>query len=76
MLAAATSLVQTYSKADIARAKGVTARTIDNWVEYGLLPPPMKLGTSKQARVRWTEADIAMLEHKLASSRRPGSAAS
>jgi predicted DNA-binding transcriptional regulator AlpA len=71
----AASLTRNYSKSDIARAKGVTARTVDNWVERGLLPVPMKLGTATQSRVRWTDADIAALESNLAQLRRPTPAA-
>jgi hypothetical protein len=65
------SLTRNYSKSDLARAKGVTPRTIDNWVERGLLPAPMKFGTAAQSRVRWTDSDIAVLESNLASLRRP-----
>jgi hypothetical protein len=41
-----------HSKADIAASKGVTTRTVDNWVARNLLPRPRKWGTPKQARVR------------------------
>lgn len=71
----ATSISRLYSKADIGRAKGVTPRTIDNWIARGLLPAPMKFGTTVQARVRWTDEDIAALDRKLASLRRPSPSA-
>jgi len=70
------TLTRFYSKADIARAKGVTPRTIDNWITRGLLSAPMKFGTTVQSRVRWTDADIAALEANLASMRRAAPVAS
>ena len=64
-----------HTKKDIADAKKVTARTVDNWVERGLLPPPIKLGTSQQARVRWTDESVAVLDHNLASAAVPAATA-
>jgi hypothetical protein len=55
-----------FTKADIAEAKSVTPRTIDNWVASGWLPRPLKLGTAKQSRVRWTSEHVAALDRKLA----------
>jgi hypothetical protein len=46
------SRMREHSKADIAASKGVTTRTVDNWVARNLLPRPRKWGTPKQARVR------------------------
>jgi DNA-binding transcriptional MerR regulator len=54
-----------HTKANIAADKKVSPRTVDNWVARGLLPPPRKWGTSKQARVRWTDEDLAVLDRNL-----------
>jgi hypothetical protein len=54
-----------YTKADIAAENGVSLRTVDNWVRRGLLPPPVKLGTAQQSRVRWDEAARAELDRNL-----------
>lgn len=54
-----------HTKKDIADAKRVTPRCVDNWVKRGLLPAPKKLGTSQQARVRWTDEQVAQLDRKL-----------
>ena len=56
-----------HTKQAIARAKGVSDNTIDAWVARGLLARPIKLGTSKQARVRWSDEQIAELDEKLAA---------
>lgn len=56
-----------YSKADIARAKKVSERTVDRWVVQGLLPPPIKLGPRVQSRVRWTQENVATLDANLAA---------
>jgi predicted DNA-binding transcriptional regulator AlpA len=53
------------TKRDIAEGRKVTTRTVDNWVERGFLPPPKKLGSSQQARVRWTQEQVAELDRKL-----------
>jgi predicted DNA-binding transcriptional regulator AlpA len=63
-----------FSKDAIARAKGVSSRTIDNWVTRGLLPAPLKFGVSDQSRVRWTERDVAELDRNLAALRRQATA--
>jgi predicted DNA-binding transcriptional regulator AlpA len=57
-----------HTKKDIAAAKKVTPRCVDNWVKRGLLPPPKKLGTSMQARVRWTDEQVAQLDRNLAGA--------
>lgn len=57
-----------HTKKDIAAAKKVTPRCIDNWVKRGWLPPPTKFGTSQQARVRWTDEQVAALDRKLAAT--------
>lgn len=56
-----------YTKQQIARDRGVTPRTVDNWRARGLLAPPLKLGTAAQSRVRWTEDQVAELDRNLAS---------
>lgn len=56
-----------FSKADIAKAKKVSTRTVDNWVASGKLPRPRKWGETQQARVRWTEEDLAALDRNLTS---------
>jgi hypothetical protein len=54
-----------HTKQAIARERSVTCRTVDNWRDAGLLPAPLKLGTSKQARVRWTDRSLAILDANL-----------
>ncbi|MGC8519272.1 MAG: helix-turn-helix transcriptional regulator [Steroidobacteraceae bacterium] len=54
-----------YTKQRIASDRGVTARTVDNWRARGLLPPPIKLGTAAQSRVRWTAEAVAELDRNL-----------
>ena len=54
-----------YTKHDISSPRKVTDRTVDNWVERGLLAPPLKLGSSRQARVRWTAEQVAELDRNL-----------
>ncbi len=53
------------TKRSIANRFGVTDRCVDNWRKAGKLPPPLKLGTSQQARVRWTDEAVAQLEAAL-----------
>jgi len=55
------------SKQRIARERGFTTRAVDIWVTRGLLSPPMKLGTTKQAHVRWTDEQVAALDANLAA---------
>jgi hypothetical protein len=43
----------------------MTARTVDAWVQGGLLPPPIKLGTAMQSRVRFTSQAVAILDRNL-----------
>jgi hypothetical protein len=57
--------VQLLTKNEIAVAHRVTPRTIDNWVARGLLSRPKKLGQTDQARVRWTEDQVAELDRRL-----------
>ncbi len=54
-----------FTKSAIATLKAVTPRTVDLWVERGLLDRPIKLGTQPQSRVRWTEAQVAALDKRL-----------
>jgi hypothetical protein len=57
-----------HTKNSIAGDKGVTPRCVDNWRKRGLLPAPIKLGTSQQARVRWTDEQVAELDRNLAAT--------
>ncbi|MGH8319960.1 MAG: helix-turn-helix transcriptional regulator [Steroidobacteraceae bacterium] len=63
--------MQEFTKAQVAALKRVSTRTVDSWVARGLLPKPRKWGTTLQARVRWTDADLAVLERNLAGSCAP-----
>jgi hypothetical protein len=54
-----------HTKADIAKAKRVSPRTVDKWRARKLLPPPLKMGTAQQSRVRWTDEHLAVLDRKL-----------
>jgi hypothetical protein len=56
-----------HTKQQIALSKRVTPRTVDNWVEKGWLSAPIKFGTSQQARVRWTDEQVADLDRTLAA---------
>ncbi len=56
-----------HTKQQIARDRGVTPRTVDNWRTRGLLAPPIKLGTAAQSRVRWTDQQVADLDRNLAA---------
>ena len=55
------------TKTEIAEGRKVSTRTVDNWVARGLLAEPLKLGTAQQARVRWTDAQVAELDRNLAA---------
>jgi DNA-binding transcriptional MerR regulator len=55
-----------YTKKEIAKARNVSERTVDNWRSRGLLAKPIKMGSSVQARVRWTDAHVEELDKKLA----------
>ncbi|MFA7506416.1 MAG: helix-turn-helix domain-containing protein [Burkholderiaceae bacterium] len=51
------------SRADVADVFGVTVRTIENWVNDGTVPAPVKLGN----RVYWHPGNFfAWLDHRLA----------
>lgn len=54
-----------YRKAEIAQRFAVTPRAVDLWVARGLLAPAIKLGNTKQARVRWNAMQVAALEERL-----------
>ena len=56
------------TKREIAERFRVTPRTVDNWVDRGLLPEPTKLGEKQQSRVRWTDDDVQKLEQRLQST--------
>lgn len=60
--------MQMYTKRDIAEAKRVSPRTVDNWREAGLLAEPLKLGNQPQSRVRWTAEQVAELDRRLAGA--------
>lgn len=52
------------SKEDLANVLGVSIRTIENWVNEGILPPPTKLGN----RVYWhPSAFYAWLDRRLSA---------
>ncbi|HEY0464194.1 MAG TPA: hypothetical protein VGC79_08300 [Polyangiaceae bacterium] len=53
------------TKRTIAEDRDVSTRTVDNWVERGLLDRPLKLGTRPQSRVRWTDDQVAALDARL-----------
>jgi hypothetical protein len=55
-----------FTKQMIADGRAVKTRTVDNWRSRGLLPPPIKLGSSKQSRCRWTAEAVAELDRNLA----------
>jgi hypothetical protein len=63
-----------FTKADIAEAKKVSERTVDNWRARGLLPRPRKWGTTQQARVRWTDEDLKILDRNLGTGSEPSAA--
>lgn len=54
-----------YRKSEIAQRFSVTTRAVDLWVARGFLAPAIKLGNTKQARVRWDGAQVAALEERL-----------
>lgn len=62
--------MQFYTKRDIAEARRVTPRSVDNWRKAGLLPEPIKLGAHTQSRVRWTAEQVAELDRRLAAASR------
>lgn len=57
---------QLSTKADLAARRKVTTRSVDLWIKRGLMPPPIKFGTTMQARVRFTPAHEATLDKNLA----------
>lgn len=59
--------MQTFTKRDIADAKRVSTRCVDNWVSRGLLDRPLKLGSHTQSRVRWTAEQVAALDARLSN---------
>jgi len=63
-----------YRKSDVAYILGISERSISAWIARGWLAKPMKRGTSQQAPVRWTAADIAIAKAKLAEFRDPAPA--
>jgi hypothetical protein len=56
-----------HRKVDVAQRYGVTERQVDYWRAEGLLPQPIKIGTSQQAKVRWTDEHLATFEKRLAA---------
>jgi hypothetical protein len=56
-----------HTKRTIAERREVTPRTVDNWVDRGLLDKPIKLGTHPQSRVRWTDEQVAALDARLSN---------
>jgi predicted DNA-binding transcriptional regulator AlpA len=57
----------TLTKPDLARALGLSERSVDSYVKRGLLPSPLKFGRSRSARVRWAPADKETLMRNLAA---------
>jgi len=55
------------SKNELAERLGVTPRTIDNWVERGLIARPLKLGTAQQSRVRFPADVVDAVTRRLAA---------
>jgi predicted DNA-binding transcriptional regulator AlpA len=53
------------TKRELAERLGVTARCIDAWVKAGRLPPPVKLGSTPQSRVRWGADQLGDLDSRL-----------
>lgn len=53
----------------------VTDRAVDKWRADGLLPEPVKLGESMQARVRWPADVIPKLEAALRDRKAPSKSA-
>jgi transposase len=62
------------TKKDIAKRFTVHERTVDNWRARKLLSAPIKLGSSVQARVRWTDEQVAELARNLAALNTPTAA--
>jgi DNA-binding transcriptional MerR regulator len=58
---------QLHTKDDIAARTRVCRRTVEHWIARGLLPKPLKFGTKKQSRVRWTDEHLAELDRNLAA---------
>jgi DNA-binding transcriptional MerR regulator len=55
-----------FTKLQVAAERGVSTRTVDNWITRGLLRPPIKLGTQPQSRVRFSAEQLAELDERLA----------
>lgn len=53
------------TKREIAERFRVTPRTVENWVDRGLLAAPIKLGSCQQSRVRFTAEAVAEFEQRL-----------
>jgi hypothetical protein len=50
------------SKRQIAEKFCVVERTVDDWVKRRWLSPPIKLGSFKQSKVRWTPEAVEKLD--------------
>jgi predicted DNA-binding transcriptional regulator AlpA len=53
------------TKRELAAKLGVTERCVDSWAKAGRLPPPIKLGNTPQARVRWDADQLGDLDSRL-----------
>jgi DNA-binding transcriptional MerR regulator len=51
---------QKHTARDVADEFNVTVRTIDRWVEQGILPPPITINKTRY----WTRADLNSLERR------------
>ena len=54
-----------FTKRDIAERFRVTPRTVENWIQRGLLAQPVKLGACQQSRVRFAADAVDSLEQTI-----------
>ena len=55
----------------ICKRYGVTDRTIDRWLERGVLPAPIRINRFRY----WRESDLVQFERKQMSAHKPDNAA-
>jgi predicted DNA-binding transcriptional regulator AlpA len=55
----------------IRKRYGVTDRTIDRWLERGVLPAPIRINRFRY----WRESDLVQFERKQMSAHKPDNAA-
>jgi len=58
-----------FTKKEVAQKFRVTERTVDNWVDAGVIDPPIKLGVAQQSRVRFPVESIATIAEKFAHTK-------